>query len=137
MIPPVLCPLAARVVRGQISEERVAEVCTAEAMPYWWFLWSRKASRPEDRQGIDWIVYTRDVGRILLQVKSSRAGEADFHRHSERFGRLYRIHVVVVKPDMDREVVFGRVLGTLIRAREEALAAGLTADDPRLLDCAA
>jgi len=46
------------------------------------------------------------------------------------------IWVVVVRPRDVPEAVFGKVLGTCVLAREEALATGLRADDRRLCQIA-
>lgn len=72
--------------------------------------------------------------RCYMQVKSSDYYAGKYERKTERRGRVYRIHVVVVRPNMDPAVVLGRVLAACIVAREEALAAGCVADDRRLYE---
>ena len=122
---------AERVAFGRATEERVAEAIVPERMP-WWFLGTRPSTPDEDRAGIDRVVYTRHVGRILLQVKSSRAGRVKFDEHLRRWGASHRIHVVVARPDMDLATVLGRVLAACVIAIEEAEAARMLADDVRL-----
>lgn len=136
MIPLVLCPEAARLVRGEVAEDRVFDLLTPERMP-WWFIAARWSTEEEDRVGIDVVIYTRDVGRVLLQVKAGRTGASKFLRNGERRrGRRPRIHVLVAPPAEDIGIVFAALLGTLIRAREEAMAARTVADDPRLAEAA-
>lgn len=127
-LPLVLDPVAAGRVRGEVVEEHVAAVLTADLMP-WWFLRARFSTEHEDAyEGFDLVIYTRDVGRILLQVKSSEHGRIKWEEESRIFGRPYRIHCVVVRPHTPPEVVLGRVLAACVTAREEAKAARCCAD---------
>lgn len=126
-LPPVLCPIAARRVRGDVCEEHVERVLSEMRLP--WLLWTRHATPEEDREeGFDFVVYTRDVGRILLQIKSSEHGRIGWEEETRRYGRRYRIHVVLVRPYNPPEVILGRILAACILAREEALAARCVAD---------
>lgn len=127
---PILCPVALGEVRGEISEEIVGAVLTREHMPPW-FLHARHATRAEDDiAGFDWAVYTRDVGRILLQVKSSKCGRDNFELHARhlRPHPMFRVHVVIVRPDMPLAEAQRRVIATCDGAREEASAARACAD---------
>lgn len=127
-LPPVLCPRAIARVVGEICEERVADVLTRADMPAW-FLWARHATSHEDRElGFDLVVHTRDVGRILLNVKASKAGVAEFEARARWVNYPYHVHAVRVRPDTPREVVLGRVLAVCILAREEAFAGRCLAD---------
>lgn len=135
-LPPALCPVASAVTRGDLSEERVGAVLTPARMP-WWFLWARHATKTEDtRAGFDFVIYTRDVGRILLQVKNSEVGRAKWEDETRRHGRRYRIHTVVVRPHTPLELVLGRVLAACVMARIEAEEHGCAADEPSLYGAA-
>jgi hypothetical protein len=117
--------------RGALSEARF--LAAAEQLAsFSWFESVRQTSGAEDRIGWDFIVYTRDVGRIIFQVKSSRAGALEFLERGSHMRLVAPIWVVVVRPRDEPEVVFGKVLGACILAREEAMATGLRADDRRL-----
>lgn len=122
--------LRAAAARGDLAERRV--LAAARRIPSWWLLEARRATVAEDCLGYDVIVEMADLGRAILQVKSSAAAAHAFVEYGKTLRLRARIHVVVVEPGDCDAVVFGRVLGTVIKAREEALAAGVTADDPRL-----
>jgi hypothetical protein len=132
MTPAILDPRESALTIGALSEEAVERVLVPSLLP-WWFLRARRATTAEDEIAkFDFAVYTRDVGRILLQVKSSRCG-AEKHENRQRYGRpLYRIHVVIARPEMATEVVLGRVLAACVIAREEAFAGRCTADHVKL-----
>lgn len=67
-------------VRGQRSEARLIEVVEHIAKNrVSWIRSVRKATIEEDAQKID-VVVTTDVGDLLLQVKSSRAGLKKFNQ---------------------------------------------------------
>ena len=51
----------------------------------------RQDTRAEDHDGID-VVVESDVGKLLVQVRSSRRGNADFEQNEE----AARVTVVVV-----------------------------------------
>jgi hypothetical protein len=75
---------------------------------------ARAATRAEDNRGID-IVVDSDVGKLYLQVKSSRAGRAGF---AERHPHL-RAAVVIVRAGDALETVLARVSGELGKLRAE------------------
>ena len=127
-LPAILDPVEIGRTIGTLSEEAVERVLVPGLMP-WWFLRARRATPAEDEIAkFDFAVATRDVGRILLQVKSSRCG-AEKHERRQRYGSpLYRIHAVIVRPDMASAVVLGRVLAACVVAREEAAAGRCLAD---------
>lgn len=120
--------------RGELAEHRVH--CAALRLSEWW--WFVSAERVEqfsarDKIGWDIIVHTVDAGRVILQVKSSEREAEKFIRHGRTLRLVAPIHVIVARPEDDDATLFGRVLGTCLRARLEALELGLTADDPRVL----
>jgi hypothetical protein len=117
--------------RGSVAEQRAFTACRRLAS-LWWFLDAKKGTPAQDKIGWDVIVHTRDVGRIILQVKSSQRNADEFIARGKTFRLIAPIHVIVIERGDCDATVFGKVLGACIVAREQALAAGLTADDPRL-----
>ena len=87
--------------RGKTNEEKVSRAFDSFNGVPEWFLSIEKAPWKLDRQGVDHIVKTLDVGDIYLQVKSSRRGQKEFERRRRR----KRIAVVVVNNyDTDEEL---------------------------------
>lgn len=119
-------------VLGDLNERRVLRA--ARRIPAWWFLgaWRTRHGSLLDRLGWDIVIEAEDLGRIVLQVKSSERRAAAFVERGKGLRLRAPIHTIVVTRHTSDAEIFGLVLGTCIRAREEALAAGLTADDPRL-----
>jgi hypothetical protein len=114
---------------GRATEARVRAAFDLEPWP-WWFCGVRHGSVHEDRKrGIDFVIYTRHVGRIMVQAKSSIYHARKFEAHR---GKRHRIHTIVARPNTDLHVVRGRLLWICIKAIEEAEAAGLRADDVEL-----
>ena len=68
--------------RGRTSEQRVLEACQLPGRPAW-MKSARAATRAEDHDGID-VVVESDVGKLFVQVKSSRRGKADFEEKRRR-----------------------------------------------------
>lgn len=132
-LPAILDPFELALGVGLLSEAAVESALPRLAETCPWYLGFRRATRAEDEIAkFDFAIYTSDVGRILLQVKSSRCGANKHDRH-QRYGRpLYRVHAVTVRPDMEPERVLGRVLAACIRAREEAIAGRCVADHVKL-----
>ena len=135
-IPAILDPVELALGVGILSERVVESALPRLAETCPWYIGFRRATQAEDEIAkFDFAIYTSDVGRILLQVKSSRCG-ANKHDLYQRYGRpLYRVHVVIVRPGMDQDRVLGRVLAACILAREEAIAGRCVADHRSL--CAA
>lgn len=97
--------------RGRTSEQRVLEACQLPARPGW-MKSARAATRTEDHDGID-VVVESDVGKLFVQVKSSRRGKADF----EEKRRRARVAVVVVGAGDAAEKVLRKVVGELAKVR--------------------
>jgi hypothetical protein len=101
--------------RGRANEHRVLEACRLPMRPAW--MTSARAATPaEDHDGID-VVVESDVGRLYVQVKSSRTGKAAF---VERRRRAH-VAVVVVKSGDGPEDVLRRVVGVLAPVRKTYL----------------
>ena len=77
---------------------------------------ARAATRAEDHDGID-VVVESDVGKLFVQVKSSRTGKAAF---AERRRRAH-VAVVVVKSGDTLEEILRRVVGALAPKRKQYL----------------
>ena len=101
--------------RGRTSEQRVLEACQLPARPAW-MKSARAATRAEDHDGID-VVVESDVGKLFVQVKSSRRGKADFEERRRRA----RVAVVVVGAGDAAEKVLRKVVGELAKVRAEYL----------------
>lgn len=120
--------------RGELAEHRVFRA-TLRMREWWWFLSAERVPSWSARDKIGWdiIVQTRDAGRVILQVKSSKREAKKFIRHGRQLRLIAPIHVIVARPEDDDATLFGRVLGTCLKARLDAIEAGLTADDPQLI----
>ena len=117
--------------RSERGEERALRAC--RRLPWWCLGATRTRHHSQlDRWGIDIVIETVDLGRIVLQVKSSEHRAAEFREYGKRLALRYRIHTIVIDDSLCDAEVYGRILGVCIVAREEAEAAGLTCDDARL-----
>lgn len=105
--------------RGASAERRVL-LALAEAVPRTaWLKSVRRATADEDARGID-IVADSDVGKLYLQVKSSRQGAYRFRRFRKRGPAVIAL-VVCAQSHTDDEVQ-RRVLTALGKVRDELLA---------------
>ena len=86
--------------RGRKNEERMYDsiVRVRGSVPLKWITSIRRATRTEDREGVDLIVES-DVGPLYLQVKSSAAGQARFERR-----RRKKLIACIVVPACDEEL---------------------------------
>jgi hypothetical protein len=97
--------------RGRRSEDHVLEALALPSRPEW-IRSVRKATKTEDRAGID-VVVESDVGKLFVQVKSSRGGKT----HFEEKRRRARIAVVVAKVTDSPEGLLRKVVGELAKMR--------------------
>lgn len=102
--------------RGTSSEARVLAACQLEGRPPW-MVSARAATREEDHAGID-VVIESDVGKLFVQVKSSRRGKAAF---LERRRRAV-VGVVVASVADAPERLLAKVVGALAPIRKKYLA---------------
>lgn len=108
--------------RGKASERRFFEamkLATSVELPDW-LIQVESPTHVQDRfQGIDAIVVT-DVGKLFLQIKSSKAGETRFlnGRHPRR-NKLIR--VIVIHKDDTLEEIRAKARGILSKLRYEIL----------------
>lgn len=77
----------------------------------------RKATKEEDDNGVDAVVGTKDIGDILLQLKSSESGVAHFLRAHGSDGIL----PLVVQANDTPEFIRQQTLMVLYRARQKGI----------------
>jgi hypothetical protein len=108
---------------GLGNERRVVEAFTSH-YPYpgriSWLYNARLSTRYEDKRGVD-VVFTTDVGDILIQVKSSEFSQRVFLRR-QRTGEVSKhIKVVVIKASFSPENICKAVLPVLSAERKSRL----------------
>jgi hypothetical protein len=101
--------------RGRTNEARVLEALALPARPTW-MLSVRKGTKSEDHAGID-VVVDSDVGKLFVQVKSSRGGKVAFLGRR----RSARIAIVVVHVTDSPEALLRKVVGEVGKIRAEYL----------------
>jgi hypothetical protein len=101
--------------RGRANENHVLEACLLPGRPAW-ITSARAATRTEDHDGID-VVVESDVGKLFVQVKSSRRGKAAFVERRRRS----HVVVVVVKNGDTLDEILRRVVGALAPVRKQYL----------------
>jgi hypothetical protein len=101
--------------RGRGNEKRVLDACKLTERPSW-MLAARRATPAEDHAGID-VVIESDVGKLYVQVKSSRGGKAAFGARR----RSARIAVVVARSGDSQSALLRKVVGELAKIRAEYL----------------
>ena len=114
--------------RGRRNEQRVYIAFESPAVRYGfppWFRYLRACTTDEDRSGSDAIIETDDIGKILVQIKSSEYAARKFHR---RRGRT-QIIVIVVKDGMSDEDIRQIVLAEATRKHLELLAVRVSEDE--------
>jgi len=109
----VLCRLGSE--RGRANEHHALEACLLPTRPAW-MTSARAATRAEDHDGID-VVVASDVGKLFVQVKSSRTGKAAFAARRRRA----HVAVVVVKSGDTLEEILRRAVGALAPVRKRYL----------------
>ncbi len=97
--------------RGADNERLTFDACQLPSRPAW-MTSARRATRAEDHDGID-IVVDSDVGKLFVQVKSSRRGKAEF---AERRRRA-QVVVIVVKSGDSLEAILRKIVGGLAPIR--------------------
>jgi hypothetical protein len=110
--------------RGRNTEDRFFEAIGTSAsveMPKW-FIRVRRPTRKEDRfEGKDAVIETTDVGKLFLQIKSSKAGEAHFMK-----GRHFRsnnfIGIIVIHKEDTPEDILANTRSILSGLRQAILA---------------
>ena len=102
--------------RGEFTEHKVmAAFRDAVKLPSW-LISCEKVSPELDAKGIDFVIES-DVGRLNLQVKSSRAGRES---HKEKYEGKF-IAVVVVDINDTSEKVLGKCIVSLGTLRKQIL----------------
>lgn len=101
--------------RGKKNEDRALEACLSERRPAW-MQSARASTHEEDASGID-VVVESDVGKLFVQVKSSRRGKAEFGSHRRRA----LIGIIVVSAADDAARLLAKVTGALGPIRKSLL----------------
>jgi hypothetical protein len=96
--------------KGRRAETRALEA--VKRITKSWMRSVRAASLKEDAAGID-IVVESDVGKLYLQVKSSKGSAKSFAKRPRR----QHIEIIVVPIDLTDTILDRRVLEALERAR--------------------
>lgn len=95
--------------RGRDKEDRFLKLFRYGRVPPGfpdWFRGIRSASQEEDCRGIDAIAFTDDVGKIFLQIKSSRAGVEKFKKQQEKYRKREWIFLIIVRDtDSDANIL--------------------------------
>lgn len=103
--------------RGSIAENRVKRVLEdrieAHKIPQWLTRYEQ-ASYEDEPRGIDGWFYT-DIGKIPIQIKSSRKGQRDAEK------KRPRIPVVVIEPGIQDDIIFDKCISTISAKRVEYL----------------
>ena len=83
-----------------------------------WFIAMRRATKKEDRNGVDAYVQTADVGEIPIQIKSAVKGFVRYLQKRPRSQAILIVAVAGVNPEGMRKRVFELVE----KRRQELLA---------------
>ena len=87
-----------------------------------WVVYMYKAPDFEDRQGIDFVVTTSDIGKIFIQIKSSWGGAQKFKEHRlYRRGKLKFVALVIVREADTPEIIRSKTLQAISGARRDIL----------------
>lgn len=100
--------------RGNFNERKAQEALSKSGNLPEWISSVRKATREEDRKGIDLIAST-DVGDIYLQIKSSVTGK---RHHEERYGHK-NIACAVIRINDPEETVRGKCIRAIQSLRDK------------------
>lgn len=111
--------------RGFSAEGRFLRVfrqgSISSGMPRW-VVYVYKAPDFEDRQGIDFVVTTSDIGKIFIQVKSSRRGAQEFKEHRlYRRGKLKFVALIIIRETDTPEMIRSKTLRAISGARRDIL----------------
>lgn len=100
-------------LKGRLAEERALAAAFIACEKESWLYVARAATRTEDADGIDIVVYS-EVGKLFLQVKSSHYGARRF-----RYKRpSAKVMVVIIEPEMSAEKVMNKVHVALCRLHQ-------------------
>jgi hypothetical protein len=97
--------------KGAEAEKRSLEQIRSHYRELPWIKYARKATKKEDHEGIDIVVYTKDAGELFVQIKSS-------YKHAQQFCRKHPgkfIIIIIVREEYSDDMVWREVKGGLIR----------------------
>jgi hypothetical protein len=106
--------------RGFKAEERVENVMRSNLennnLPDW-ILGYEKACEQDDYRGVDGWIYTRDVGKLKLQIKSSQRGKNEFMKRH----RWQDTAILVISRQDSSETILDKVISSIIPLRQKYL----------------
>lgn len=95
--------------RGRDKEDRFLKLFRYGRVPPGfptWFHGIRSVTQEEDYRGIDAIAFTDDVGKIFLQIKSSKTGVEKFKKQQEKYRKREWIFPIIVRDiDSDADIL--------------------------------
>jgi hypothetical protein len=103
--------------KGETAEKRSLLAITSNCHELPWIDRARTATRSEDLRGTDIVIYTKDIGKLYVQIKSSMRG-ADKYRQKYP-GRI--IAIIIIREEYSDDVVWGEVRKAIVALRNNLL----------------
>ena len=110
--------------RGKDKEDRFLKLFRSSRVPPGfpdWFHGICRVSQEEDCRGIDAIAFTDDVGKIFLQIKSSKAGVEKFKKQQEKYRKREWIFPIIVRDSDSDAKILEKTRHALSQARIKIL----------------
>ena len=110
--------------RGRDKEDRFFKLFRYGRVPPGfpdWFHGICGATQEEDCRGIDAIAFTDDVGKIFLQIKSSKSGVEKFKKQQEKYRKREWIFPIIVRDTDSDADIFEKTRAVLSQARQKIL----------------
>lgn len=111
--------------RGRNSEDRFFEVFSCGRIPPNFPPWFSGVQRPTNEQDrrrrIDVIAFTKDVGKIYLQLKSSKSGVKKFEEQQRRNPKPEWVFPLIIRPTDSNDEVEIKTRRVLSQARQTIL----------------
>jgi hypothetical protein len=103
--------------KGAEAEKRSLQAIFSHLHELPWIIYPRRATESEDQGGVDIVVYTRDIGKIFVQIKSSYKNAEKFYRkHPDKL-----VAMIIIKEEYSNEKVWQAVKAELIEFRRKIL----------------
>ena len=110
--------------RGRDKEDRFLKLFRYGKVPPGfpsWFHGLRPATQEEDCRGIDAIAFTDDVGKIFLQIKSSKSGVEKFKKQQEKYRKREWIFPIIIRDADSDAAILEKTRYVLSQARVKIL----------------
>lgn len=95
--------------RGRDNEDRFFRLFKYGRIPSGfphWFHGIRPTTQEEDCRGIDAVAFTDDVGKVFLQIKSSKSGVEKFKKQQKKYRKREWIFPIIIKiTDSDADIL--------------------------------